>query len=211
MKIWGILVSFGCRHSCSSARRVSNFNSKVPQGSIYPYIQFERDRLNIFLVRVFTLSGSTGGRRGDAKTIISPDSMSCLDLHSCARIVTLHEDGYPASRIPEGSSDYEVRNINFQSRTAISVSDALVGNMILFGKRVFSVSSGFSFGKGINLFSCGFSEHITTVNFVIGFSRNIVPCFRPVLNIIVVCFYTFVVIYIMRWSSRLVDILIVNH
>ena len=51
----------------------------------------------------------------------------------------------------------------------ICVSDALVGNMILFGKRVFSVSSGFSFGKGINLFSCGFSEHITTVNFVIGF------------------------------------------
>ena len=60
--------------SCSSPRRVSNFNRKVPQGGIYPYIKFERDRLNIFRVRVFTSSGSTGngGRGGDAKTIISP-------------------------------------------------------------------------------------------------------------------------------------------
>ena len=33
------------------------------------YIKFERDRL-----RVFTLSGSTGGRGGDAKTIISPNT-----------------------------------------------------------------------------------------------------------------------------------------
>ena len=69
-------------------RRVSNFNSKVPQGGIYPHIKFERDRLNIFRVRVFTSSGSTGrrGRRtraaaadgggcgGDAKTIISPNT-----------------------------------------------------------------------------------------------------------------------------------------
>ena len=30
---------------------VSNFNSKVPQGDIYPHIKFERDRLNIFRVK----------------------------------------------------------------------------------------------------------------------------------------------------------------
>ena len=72
-KIWWIWVSFGCEHSCSSHRRVSNFNRKVPQGGIYPHITFERDRLNSFRVRVFTSSGSTGGR-GDAKTIISPNT-----------------------------------------------------------------------------------------------------------------------------------------
>ena len=67
---------FGCERSCFSPRRVSNFNSKVPQGGIYPYIKFERDRLNIFRVRVFTSSGSTGGGGGgrDAKTIISPNT-----------------------------------------------------------------------------------------------------------------------------------------
>ena len=73
MKIWGIGVSFGCERSCSSPRRVSNINSKVPQGGIYPHINFERDSLNIFRVRVLTSSGSTGGR-GDAKTIISPNT-----------------------------------------------------------------------------------------------------------------------------------------
>ena len=31
LKIWGIQVSFGCERSCSSHRRVSNFNSKVVQ------------------------------------------------------------------------------------------------------------------------------------------------------------------------------------
>ena len=74
-------MSFGCERSCSSPRRVSNFNSKVPQGGIYPHIKFERDRLNIFRVRVFTSSGSTGGSgrgggggNGDAKTIISPNT-----------------------------------------------------------------------------------------------------------------------------------------
>ena len=68
-------MSFGCERSCSSPRRVSNFNSKVPQGGIYPHIKFERDRLNIFRVRVLTSSGSTGGGRGgDAKTIISPNT-----------------------------------------------------------------------------------------------------------------------------------------
>ena len=35
LKIWGMQVSFGCERSCSSARRVSNFNSKVTQGGIY--------------------------------------------------------------------------------------------------------------------------------------------------------------------------------
>ena len=46
----GIQVSFGCEHSCYSARRVSNFNSNVPQGveSIYPHVKFERDQSNTF-------------------------------------------------------------------------------------------------------------------------------------------------------------------
>ena len=35
-------------------RRVANFNSKEPQGGIYPHIKFERDRLNTFRVRVLT-------------------------------------------------------------------------------------------------------------------------------------------------------------
>ena len=68
---------FGCERSCYSHRRVSNCNSKVPQGGIYPHIKFERDRLNIFRVKVFTSSGSTGGGgggNGDAKTIISPNT-----------------------------------------------------------------------------------------------------------------------------------------
>ena len=48
----GIQVSFGCERSCSSPRRVSNFNSKEPQGGIYyPHIKFERDRLNTFRVK----------------------------------------------------------------------------------------------------------------------------------------------------------------
>ena len=42
--------------------------------STYPHIKFERDRLNIYRVRVFASSGSTGGRGGDAKTIISPNT-----------------------------------------------------------------------------------------------------------------------------------------
>ena len=65
-------MSFGCERSCSSHRRVSNFNSKVPQGGIYPHIKFERDPLNTFRLRVLTSSGSTGG--GAAKTIISPNT-----------------------------------------------------------------------------------------------------------------------------------------
>ena len=44
-------MSFGCKHSCSSARRVSNFNSKEVQGDINLHILFERDRLNIFRVK----------------------------------------------------------------------------------------------------------------------------------------------------------------
>ena len=66
LKIWGIQVSFGCERSYSSARRVSNFNSKVPTYKIYVEIRW------IFLeLLVFTSSGSTGGghRHGDAKTI----------------------------------------------------------------------------------------------------------------------------------------------
>ena len=79
----GIRVSFGCERSCSSPRRVSNFNSNVPQGGIYPHINIERDPLNIFRVRALTSSGSTGGGHGgrgggrgggDAKTIISPNT-----------------------------------------------------------------------------------------------------------------------------------------
>ena len=61
-------MSFGCEHSCSSPRRVSNFKSNVPQGGIYPHIHFERDPSNIFCL---TSLGSTGGRGGDANTIIS--------------------------------------------------------------------------------------------------------------------------------------------
>ena len=73
---------FGCERSCSSPRRASNFNSKLPQGGIYPHIKFERDRLNIFQVRVLTSSGSTGGG-SDAKTIISPNT-------SFGEIIILH-------------------------------------------------------------------------------------------------------------------------
>ena len=39
-------MSFGCERSCSSPRRVSNFNNNVPQGGIYTHIKFERDPLN---------------------------------------------------------------------------------------------------------------------------------------------------------------------
>ena len=70
-------MSFGCERSCSSHMRVSYFNSNVPQGGIYPQIQFERDKLNIFRDRALTSSGSTGGEcggGGDAKTIISPNT-----------------------------------------------------------------------------------------------------------------------------------------
>ena len=76
-------MSFGCERSSSSHRMVLNFNSKVPQGGIYPHIKFERDMLNIFRVRVFTSSGSTGGR--DAKTIISPNT-------SFGHIITVHKN-----------------------------------------------------------------------------------------------------------------------
>ena len=67
-------MSLGCECSCSSHRRVSNFNSKVSQGGIYPHIKFERDNLFFFRVRVFKSFGSTGGRGGDAKTIISSNT-----------------------------------------------------------------------------------------------------------------------------------------
>ena len=56
MKIWGIesVAWLRTQFSCSTLRRVSNFNSNVPQGGIYPHIQFERDRLIMLRVRVFT-------------------------------------------------------------------------------------------------------------------------------------------------------------
>ena len=68
-------MSFSCECSCSSPRRVSNFNSNVPQGGIYPHINFERDSLNIFRVRALTSYGSMGGRGGEAKTIISQNTL----------------------------------------------------------------------------------------------------------------------------------------
>ena len=49
-------MSYGCKRSCSGPWRVSNFNSNVPQGGIYPHIKFERDPLNIFGVRALTSS-----------------------------------------------------------------------------------------------------------------------------------------------------------
>ena len=83
-------MSFGCERSCSSPRRVSNFNSNVPQGGIYPHINFERDPLNIFRIRALTSSGSTNerghGSGGDAKTIISPNTSfgDIIIIHSVA-------------------------------------------------------------------------------------------------------------------------------
>ena len=65
----GDTVFFGCECSCSSARRISNVKSNVPQGDIYLHIKFNRDPLNNFQVRALTSSGSMGGR--DANTIIS--------------------------------------------------------------------------------------------------------------------------------------------
>ena len=87
-------MSFGCERICSSHRRVSNFNSKVPQGGIYPHIKFESDALNTVRVRVFTSSGSTGGHGGrDAKTIISPNT-SFGDI-----IILTYERSYSPSLI----------------------------------------------------------------------------------------------------------------
>ena len=63
LKIWGIRVSFGCKRSCSSHRRVSNFNSNKAHEGIYPHIKFERDTSNTFRVRVFTSSRRTRRRR----------------------------------------------------------------------------------------------------------------------------------------------------
>ena len=39
LKDLGETVSFGCERKYSSARRVSNFNSNVPYGGIYPHIK----------------------------------------------------------------------------------------------------------------------------------------------------------------------------
>ena len=88
-------MSFGCQRSCSSPRRVSNFNREVPQGGIYLHIKFERDSLNILRVRVFTSSGSTGGGRGggDAKTIISPNT-SFSDIINSPQVVSMCSSQY---------------------------------------------------------------------------------------------------------------------
>ena len=68
-------MSFGCKRTCFNCRRVSNFNSNLPQGGIYPHKNFERDPLNTSRLGVLTSSGSTGGGRGGtAKTIISPNT-----------------------------------------------------------------------------------------------------------------------------------------
>ena len=48
LRFEGYKVSFGCERSCSSSRIVSNSNSKVSQGGIYPHIKFEIDSLNMF-------------------------------------------------------------------------------------------------------------------------------------------------------------------
>ena len=71
-------MSFGCERSCSSPRRVSNFNSNVPQGRTsleaqwpwWPHINLKEIYIEYFFRRALTSSGSTGGG-GDAKTIIS--------------------------------------------------------------------------------------------------------------------------------------------
>ena len=60
--------------------RISIATYNVPQGGIYAHIKFERDLSNIFRVRAFTSSGLTGGGRGgDAKTRISPNT-SFVDI-----------------------------------------------------------------------------------------------------------------------------------
>ena len=43
LKIGGYIASFGYKHSFSGVRRISNFNSEVPQGDLRIYIQFETD------------------------------------------------------------------------------------------------------------------------------------------------------------------------
>ena len=60
-EVLGDTASFGCEHSCSSAWRVSKFNSNVPQGGINTHIKFERDPLNTFRLGSLMSSGSTGG------------------------------------------------------------------------------------------------------------------------------------------------------
>ena len=85
-------MSFGCERSCSSPRRVSNFNSNVPQG--VSTINFERDStqpLNMFRVRALTSSGSTGGGgRGDAKTISPNTSFGDIITTMFRRDSTFH-------------------------------------------------------------------------------------------------------------------------
>ena len=114
-------MSFGCERSCSSHRRVSNFISKVPQGGIYP--KFERDRLNIF--RVFRSSGSTGGggRGGDAKTIISPNT-------SFGDIIRGYNNQI-YEKWTSKSSKYENRDTNIHFGQQLNVLKAILHAIIL--------------------------------------------------------------------------------
>ena len=68
MNIWGIRVSFGCERSCSSPRRVSNWQRT--SGGIYHHIK------SYIRVRALTSSGSAWRRcgGGDAKTTTSPNT-----------------------------------------------------------------------------------------------------------------------------------------
>ena len=66
-------MSFGCERRCLSSRRVSNFNSNVPQGG---YLS------NIFRVRALTSSGSTGGRGGDANHNITKHFVQWYNYHN---------------------------------------------------------------------------------------------------------------------------------
>ena len=66
-------MSFGCKCSCSSPRRVSNFNNNVPQRDRYldyHYLKFERDLWNIF--RVKSDNSRHQGLRAAAAVMLRP-------------------------------------------------------------------------------------------------------------------------------------------
>ena len=62
LKIWGIQVLFGCERSCSSLRRVSNFNSNVPQGVSTLISNFKEVRGIFKSVNVIRVYGRTRRR-----------------------------------------------------------------------------------------------------------------------------------------------------
>ena len=75
LKIWGIQSVIWLRTQLFQSSESIKFQQQHTSGGIHPHIKLERDPLNIFLVRELTSSGSTGGGgRGDAKTIISPNT-----------------------------------------------------------------------------------------------------------------------------------------